>query len=105
MKIRFYQYSIEHDAIYEPHQEKDRFFPYAKTKAQTSFALTAKLIRAFVFTTPIVQFLYLIQNFQPLAIFCACTARFVSDLFGNPEDWFSRVAAQIQVELPKMLIR
>ena len=26
---------------------------------------------------------FLIQNFQLLAIFCACTARFVSDLFGG----------------------
>ena len=26
---------------------------------------------------------------NPLAIFCGYTARFVSDLVGNPEDWFS----------------
>ena len=26
---------------------------------------------------------FYIQNCQPLAIFCACTARFVSDLVGN----------------------
>ena len=26
---------------------------------------------------------------MPLAIFCDCTARFVSDLVGNPEEWFS----------------
>ena len=31
-----------------------------------------------------------IQIFTPLAIFCGCTARFVSDLVGNPEDRFSR---------------
>ena len=29
------------------------------------------------------------RNFKPLAIFCSCTARFVSDLVGNPKDWFS----------------
>ena len=28
----------------------------------------------------------LIQNFKPLDIFCDCTARFVWDLVGNPED-------------------
>ena len=26
----------------------------------------------------------------PLAIFCGCTARFMSDLVGNPEDRFSQ---------------
>ena len=30
-----------------------------------------------------------------LAIFCGCTARFVSDLVGNPEDRFSDVAAYL----------
>ena len=29
------------------------------------------------------------RNFKPLAIFCGCTARFVSGLVGNPEDRFS----------------
>ena len=37
---------------------KKRIFAYAKTKAQISFAVTAKLISAFVFATWIVQFLY-----------------------------------------------
>ena len=36
-----------------------------------------------------------IQNFKLLALFCDCTGRFVSDLVGNPEDRFSRVAAHI----------
>ena len=69
----------------------------------------AKLISAFVFTTRIVQSLYLrswsaplfsllrkynpstfyTRNFKPLAIFCSCTVRFVSDLVENPEDRFS----------------
>ena len=35
------------------------------------------------------------KNFQPLAIFCDCIGWFVSDLVGNPEDPFSRVAAHI----------
>ena len=37
----------------------------------------------------------LIQFFKPLAIFCCCTARFVSDLVGNPEDRFSHNQAHI----------
>ena len=36
-----------------------------------------------------------IRNFKFLAIFCDCTARFVSDLVGNPEDRFSQNEAHI----------
>ena len=35
------------------------------------------------------------QNFKPLAIFCGCTARFVLDLVGNPEDQFPHNEAHI----------
>ena len=41
----------------------------------------------FVFAIRIVQSLYMYflnPNFKSLAIFCNCTARFVSDLVGNP---------------------
>ena len=34
---------------FEPQREKTAFFVYAKTKTQISFAVTAKLISAFVF--------------------------------------------------------
>ena len=44
--------------INEPRHEKTGFYAYAKTKKQISFAVTAKLISAFVFATQIVQFLY-----------------------------------------------
>ena len=37
----------------------------------------------------------IIRNFKPLAIFCGCTAWFVSDLVGNPEDRFSQNEAQM----------
>ena len=37
-----------------------------------------------------IPLLSLIRNFKPLAIFCGCTAWFVSDLVGNPEDRFSQ---------------
>ena len=60
---------------------------------QLKFAVTAKLISAFVFATWIVQFLFFLNpTFKLLACFCNCTGRFVSDLFGNPEDQFFRVA-------------
>ena len=36
-------------------------------------------------------------DFQPLVIFCACTAQLMSELFGTPEDRFSRVAAHIML--------
>ena len=38
-----------------------------------------------------------ILNFKPLAIFCGCTVRFVSDLVGNPEDRFSHNDAHMVV--------
>ena len=40
---------------------KNRLFAYAKTKTQISFAVTAKLISAFVFATRIVQSLYFLN--------------------------------------------
>ena len=56
----------------------------------------AKLITAFIFATWIVQSLfYLIRNFKPLAIFCGCTAWFVSDQVGNNEDRFSHNEAHM----------
>ena len=73
-----------------------RLFAYVKTKAQVSCAVTAQLISAFVFAKRIVQSLYFlnfIHNFKPLAILSGCTAWFVSDLVGNPEDWFSHTKA------------
>ena len=67
------------------------FFAYAKTKPQISCAVTAQLISDFIFAAWIVQSLYFLtfRNFKSLTIFCGCTARFVSDLVGNPEDLFS----------------
>ena len=37
------------------------------------------------------------SDFKSLTIFCGCTARFVSDLVGIPEDRFSHLAAQLCV--------
>ena len=41
---------------------ENRIFAYAKTKTQISFAVTAKLISAFVFATRIVQSLYFLNT-------------------------------------------
>ena len=49
--------------------------------ADQLFAVNAKLISAFVY--------------KPLAIFPGRAARFVSDLVGNREDWFSHNEAHI----------
>ena len=57
--------------------------------------VTAKLVSAFVFATQYNPSTSLIQNFKLLAIFCGCTALFVSDLMENPEDRFLRDAAHI----------
>ena len=46
--------------------KKTQIFAYAKTKAQISFAVTAKLISAFVFATRIVQFLYFLNSISSL---------------------------------------
>ena len=47
--------------------------------------------------------MFLNTKFKPLAIFCGCTAWFVSDQVGNPEDRFSHNEAQIiQNSLPNI---
>ena len=47
------------------HVIDNRIFADGKTKAQISFAVTAKLISAFVFATLILQFLFILNpNFQ-----------------------------------------
>ena len=51
-------------------KKKKQIFAYAKTKAQISFAVTAKLISAFVFTTRIIKlFLLLYPKFQASSLF------------------------------------
>ena len=70
---------------------------YAKTKMQISFALTAKLISAFVFAKRIVQSLYFLNpKFQAssyrlrlYSLVCVGPGR-------KPECWFSHDTAQIQ---------
>ena len=76
---------------------------FAKTKAQISSAVTAQLITVQLNSNHTADqrhcFCYVdstIPILPKLEInFCGCTARFVSDLVGNPEDRFSCDTAHI----------
>ena len=47
-------------------------------------------------STLIIPFLFFLYKYKNYAkFFCACTARFVSDLVGNPNCWFSHKKARI----------
>ena len=70
---------VMHWFSFESHGKKTGFFAYAKTKAQISFAVTAKLISAFVFTTQIVQFLYFLNPEFPTSSNLLCFCRSVCD--------------------------
>ena len=70
----------------------------AKTKAQISFAVTAKLISAFVFATQIVQFLfYLNPKFQASSSFLCLYRPVCVRPVRKPHCWFSHEVAQTNV--------
>ena len=77
----------------------------AKTKAQISFAVSSKLISAFVFAAGIVQFFTCLNpNLQLLAIYCGCTDSVICVGHGNiPHCLFSHDAAQIIFEDHRLL--
>ena len=69
---------------------------YAKTKAQNSFAVTAKLINAFVFATWIEQFLYFLNPRFPVPSHLLCLYRPVCiGPVGIPHHWFSHDMAPL----------
>ena len=69
--------------LFEPRHEKTNVLHMRKQRRRSA-SQSAKLISAFVFATYIVHPLYFLNpKFQVLAIFCICTALFVSDLVGN----------------------
>ena len=76
-------------------------FAYAKTKTQISFAVTAKLISAFVSVTLIVQSLtFLNPKFQASShLLWLYSPVWV----GNPEDRFSHNGAQLYGRLSMMI--
>ena len=80
---------------------KPAFFAYAKTKTQISLSVTAKVQADQPFFLLHVKYnpsSFKIRNFKPLATLCGCTARFVSDLVGNPEDRISHNEAQLRFD-------
>ena len=67
-------------------------FAYAKTM-QISFAESDQRL-CFRYTDSTIPLLPIFE-ISTLAIFCDCTARFVSDLVGNPEDRFSQLSHRL----------
>ena len=68
--------------------------------------MTVELISTFVFATQKEQSLYFQKlKLKPLAIFCSCTAQFLSYLVRDPEDRFSHDTAQIVLRMCYMLNR
>ena len=82
--------------VFEPPHGKTNNLHRRKTKAQISFAVTAKLISAFVFATRIVQFLfYLNPKFQaPSSFLCLYRVFYVGPV-REPHCWFSHEAAHL----------
>ena len=67
---------------------------YAKTKTQISFAVTAKLISAFVFATQIVQFINFLNPKFPVSSILLCLNSLVCvGPVWKPHSWFSHEAA------------
>ena len=83
-----------------------RIFAGAKTKTQISFAVTGKLISIFIlgYLDSAVSLPPKSENFKPLTIFIGFTARYVSDMVGNPEDWFSQNEAQLKEHTKACLV-
>ena len=65
-------------------------FAYAKTKEQISFVLQ--------FIDRTMSLLPTSENFEPLAIFCGHTGRFVLDVVRNAKDRFSQGAAHMVLQ-------
>ena len=90
------QFYYHNDPKFEPRREKTGFLHMLKTKLQISFAVTAKLISAFVFAIQILQSLYFLNlKFQAsnhlmwlYSLVCVGPGR-------NPEDQFSHNEAHI----------
>ena len=75
----------------EPRHEKSFFLHVANQRRRSAMCITAQMISTSNITTQIVQSL----NFLNLKSRASSrTARFVSDLVGNPKDMFSHDAAE-----------
>ena len=84
---------------FEPRHEKT--FAYAKIKTQISFAVTAKLISAFVFATQIVQSLYFLNpKFQASCHLLWLYSPVCVRPGRKPECWFSHDVAHFHNDKP-----
>ena len=70
----------------EPLHEKNGFFGNREADQRLCYRYTDSTI----------PLLSKSEILKPLAIFCDCPVRFVSDLVGTPEYWFSHNEAQIE---------
>ena len=83
----------------EPPHGKTNNLHRPKQRRRSSFAVTAKLISAFVFATRIVQFLfYLNPKFQASCYFLCLYSLVCVEPVRKPHCWFSHVMAQILME-------
>ena len=74
---------------------------YAKAKAQISFAVTAKLISAYVFATRIVQYLYFLNPKFPASSHLLWLLRLVRvGPVRKSHCWFSHNVAHIVIKNP-----
>ena len=69
-----------------------QIFAYAKT-ADQCLCFATRIVQSLFFLDPT------LQVSSCLSVTVQCTAWFVSDLVGNPEEWFSGVVAQIRTAL------
>ena len=78
--------------------DKNQQFAYAKTKRQISFAVTAKLISAFVFATRLVRFLFFLNPKFPVSSHLLCLYSLVCVGPGrNLNCWFSQAQAHVMI--------
>ena len=85
---------------YEPCREKTGFLHICENKDadQLHGNREADQRLCFRYSDSTIPLLPYIRTFKPLAIFCGCTAWFVPDLVGNPEDQFSHNEAHISYD-------
>ena len=84
---------------------KPFFFAYAKTKTQISFAVTAKLISAFVFPTPRVLSLYFLNmKFQASSHLVWSYSLVCVRPGGKPEDQFCHNEAPLILHTPAVSV-
>ena len=80
--------------LYEPHREKIGFLHMRKQRRRRGNREADQRL-CFRDLDSMIPLISKSKIFKALTIFCDCTARFISDLVGNPEDRFSQNEAQL----------